>query len=414
MSSLESMEKQLMIALAGLDAEHKEISYQPAAIEADIHNSISRLHRILDVRKAELVRQLYQLTETKLKNLEAQRDEIETTQAQLNSCLLDIREQLKVGNQGEVLMKSTVVSQVRKLTTTFQPDMLEPNTEADMIFKTLGDLKTECQNYGEVCVYASALVLPVLTVSEVKGPMGIAVNQKGEVVVTEYEKYCVTAFSHSGEKLRSFGQQGTDHGQFESPHGVAVDAKGNILVADSHNHRIQKFTAQGELLAVGGSKQYQYPYGIAFNASNDRVYVLCGNGGIQILNSDNLSYWGTFGGEKGNGKGQFNNPKHIACDSTGKVYVADSGNNRIQVFTAGGKYLRMFGRRGKGGGKLYDPWGVAIDSSGRVYVSEGNNHRVSVFTSEGQFVTSFGSEGEGAGQFKHPRGNAIANLAFRL
>ena len=80
-------------------------------------------------------------------------------------------------------------------------------------------------------------------------------------------------------------------------------------------------------------------------------------------------------------------------------YVADRDNHRIQVFTAEGKFLRMFGRRGEGRGELKEPWGVAIDSSGRVYVSEVGNHRVSVFTSEGQFVTSFGSAGEGPGQF---------------
>ncbi len=78
-----------------------------------------------------------------------------------------------------------------------------------------------------------------------------------------------------------------------------------------------------------------------------------------------------------------------------------------KVFTAEGKFLRMFGRAGEGRGELNSARGVAIDSSGRVYVSEFKNHSVSVFTSEGQFVTSFGSEGEGQGQFNYPRGLAV-------
>ena len=75
-------------------------------------------------------------------------------------------------------------------------------------------------------------------------------------------------------------------------------------------------------------------------------------------------------------------------------------NHRIQVFTAKGEFLRMFGRRGQGRGELNWPCGLALDTSNRVYVSEGENHRVSVFTSEGQFVMSFGRKGQGPGEFE--------------
>ena len=72
------------------------------------------------------------------------------------------------------------------------------------------------------------------------------------------------------------------------------------------------------------------------------------NDRVQVLNSD-LTFSNTFG-KKGSGKGQFDSPWGIACDSTGKVYVADTGNHRIQVFTAEGKFLMMFGRFGDGRG----------------------------------------------------------------
>ena len=71
------------------------------------------------------------------------------------------------------------------------------------------------------------------------------------------------------------------------------------------------------------------------------------------------------------------------------MYVTDSSNHRIQVFTAEGKFLRTFGQLGQGRWDLNWPIGIAIDTSGIVYVSEGVNNRVSLFTSEGQFVTSF-------------------------
>ncbi len=88
---------------------------------------------------------------------------------------------------------------------------------------------------------------PILTIGGVKGPLGITFNQRGEVVVTEWKRHCVSIFSSSGEKLRSFGTRGSGQRQYIYPFGVAVDGEGNILIADSNNHRIQKFTAEGQL-----------------------------------------------------------------------------------------------------------------------------------------------------------------------
>ena len=74
---------------------------------------------------------------------------------------------------------------------------------------------------------------PILTIGGVVTPWGVAINQRGEVVVTEWAGHCVSVFSPSGEKLRSFGTRGSGQGQFDRPTGVAVDGEGNILVVDT-------------------------------------------------------------------------------------------------------------------------------------------------------------------------------------
>ena len=228
------------------------------------------------------------------------------------------------------------------------------------------------------------------------------------MVVTDMGRSCVSVFSPSGEKLRSFGTRGSAQGQFGYPSGVAVNCEGKIFVADRLNQNIQKFTAEGQFLTVMGIKGNGFPTDLALNTQKVMLYVAdCSNHCVQVLNSD-LSVSYTFG-KQGNGKGQFIGPWGIACDSTGKVYVADTGNHRIQVFTAEGKYIRMFGRRGQGRGELVRPRYVAVDTSGMVYVSEEDNHRVSVFTTEGRFVTSFGKRGVGPGEFNNPRGLAVDN-----
>ena len=520
-SSLEPMEKQVTTikkALALIEQCCGEISDQRAAIEDNIHVTFRQLREVLTVRETELIGQLHKATQGKLKGLAAQRDQIETTLAQLDSCLHFMRKSIKAGNESNVLMmKTNTVHQMKELSTPFQPDTLKPNAEADLVFSALADLTAMCQSYGQVfapgspdlskchttgkglevavvgekstailhavnyegkpceepikpleCELASEITgtrasysverrgqsqyeisyqptikgrhqlhikvegqhiagspssvavkspveklgTPILTLGGVKA-RGVAINQRGEVVVTEYDGNCVSVFSPSGEKLRSFGTPGSGQGQFKYPYGVAVDGEGNILVTDFNIHRIQKFTAEGQFLAAVGTEgsgplQFIRPTDIAFNTSNNKVYVMdYVNHRVQVLNSD-LTFSSTFGKE-GSGKGQFTQTWGIACDSTGKVYVADTNNNRIQVFTAEGKFLRMFGRRGQGRGELDRPYYVAVDTSGMVYVSEVGNHCVSVFTSVGQFVTSFGRKGKGPGEFICPRGLAVDN-----
>ena len=252
---------------------------------------------------------------------------------------------------------------------------------------------------------------PMKTISGVNQPWGVAINQRGEVIVAEGNGHCVSIFSPAGDKLRSFGSQGSGHGQFSYPRGVAVDDGGNILVVDLSNHRIQKFTSDGNFItAVGkeGNKPLKFsnPRGIAIHPLNKKVYIADKwNHHIQVLKPD-LTFSSSFG-SCGSDNGQFQNPLDVAFDSTGNVYVADYSNHRIQVFTAEGVYLRQFGKKGSDNGELNGPPAITIDSDNLVYVTEYRNNRVSVFTCEGEFLTSFGSWGSGPGQFNIPRGVAV-------
>ena len=253
---------------------------------------------------------------------------------------------------------------------------------------------------------------PIKTISGVKYPWGVAVNKRGEVIVAEaISGHCVSIFSPTGEKLRSFGSQGSGHGQFNDPRGVAVDDGGNILVVDKDNNRIQKFTSDGKFITAVGRKgnkplEFDRPMGIAIHPLNKKVYVTeSSNHRIQILNSD-LTFSSTLG-SFGSDNGQFQDPWDVAFDSTGNVYVADSANHCIQVFTAEGDFLRKFGKQGKGNGELNYPSGISIDRDNVVYVAEDSNYRVSVFTSQGEFLTSFGTKGSEPGQFCVPRGITV-------
>ncbi len=96
--------------------------------------------------------------------------------------------------------------------------------------------------------------------------------------------------------------------------------------------------------------------------------------------------FGTQWGIEGIGDGQFNQPVGIAVDSSGNVYVADSGNSRIQKFSSNGKWLTKWGSFGSGDGEFNEPLGVAVDLAGNVYVADSGNRRIQRFSSAGEFL----------------------------
>ena len=112
-------------------------------------------------------------------------------------------------------------------------------------------------------------------------------------------------------------------------------------------------------------------------------------------------------GSKGSGDGQFKYPGDIAIDASGNVYVADSGNDRIQKFTSDGAFIAKWGSEGSGDGQFNSPARIAVDASDNVYVADYGNHRIQKFTSNGVFITKWGSEGSGDGQFYRLGGIAV-------
>ena len=103
----------------------------------------------------------------------------------------------------------------------------------------------------------------------------------------------------------------------------------------------------------------------------------------------------------------FSDPSGVAVDSSGNVYVADSGNKRIQKFNSAGGFITKWGSSGSGDGQFSYPCGVAVDSSGNVYVADTSNQRIQKFNSSGGFITKWGSYGSGDGQFSNPYGVAV-------
>ena len=137
---------------------------------------------------------------------------------------------------------------------------------------------------------------------------------------------------------------------------------------------------------------------------NSKLYVCdCGNGGVQILNT-NLEYLSSFGCH-GDGDDQFNRPNDIAQDGAGNLYVTNTKSKRVQVFDGKGQFLSTYSKRGAASEQLQYPCGICVNSDQFVYVCEKGSNCVSVFKTSGEFVTSFG-------QFNNPAGILIDDDGF--
>ena len=239
---------------------------------------------------------------------------------------------------------------------------------------------------------------PVRVVTDLEWPYGIAVNSRGEMVVTEWSDHQVSVVDARGRTVQIFGSYGDRPEQMEYPTGIAVDDVDNIYV--SSRDKLQKFTSSGELIkCVGrrGSKEGEFyvPRGVTIH--NNQVYVCDRNNNrIQVFDLE-LNFIRSIG-SRGEGRGEFNAPLDVAFDATGNMYVADNENARVQVMDSSGQFIREFGKEGEGKSR---PSALHIADK-YVYVSDIAQHRIAVYQTSGHFVTSFGEHGHSGGEFCSP------------
>jgi tripartite motif-containing protein 71 len=171
-------------------------------------------------------------------------------------------------------------------------------------------------------------------------PLGLAFSPNGTLYATDVrpvpaKSHRVLAFAPDGTLLRSIGAPGL----LSFPNGIVVDAQGNIEVSDSNNGRLLVFNAAGKMLATVGS---------------------------------------------GIGEGDLGLPRGAAIDDAGRLFVVDTSDHQVRVYTVGKSkalpaYVGSFGTEGSIDGAFEYPNGVATDTRAHVYVTDRENNRVQVW-----------------------------------
>jgi hypothetical protein len=276
---------------------------------------------------------------------------------------------------------------------------------------------------------------------------GVAVNSKRHIFVFSRANTTGPAYGASAAQLLEFDSDGKfvreiGHNLYawSYAHTVKIDPQDNIWVTDKGSDVVVKFNPEGRVSMVFGRKQeasddgtgplkqvkpplppedglFRQVTDVAWDAAGN-TYISDGYINSRIAKVDKDGNWLKSWGEPGNKPGQFDTPHSIAVDAQGRVYVADRGNHRIQVFDGDGNFLRQIVidvpvdpnarpaigniRANPPGSRMPgSPWAICITPPPNqvLYSSDAFPGRIYKLTLEGKVLGVFGKSGKQLGQF---------------
>ena len=191
-------------------------------------------------------------------------------------------------------------------------------------------------------------------------PAGLVFDADENILVVDSKNHRVQKFTKDGKFLSGFGSHGDGDGEFDSPWGITVDELGDIYVADWRNDRVQKFTSDGEFMMKFGKNgsangEFNRPTDVAVDLDGDIYVCDRGNNRVQLFNAE-ARYVDKFIGDATLSKAgreymmtnaspnrirdmavlepqkRLRLPRSIAVDSDMRLYIADTGSYRIQIY----------------------------------------------------------------------------------
>ena len=235
---------------------------------------------------------------------------------------------------------------------------------------------------------------------------GIAIDDRGRVWIADFEHAAIAVYDADGGYLGGWGGKGDGPYQLKDPCALAIRGD-DLYVADTWNGRVLHFSLAGASLGKAPGDFYG-PRGVAV-APDGRVWISdTGNERVVVCEKD-LSSPKTFG-KKGSGAAEVDSPVGIAVGPSGKVYVADSVNKRVQILDAHGKFESSFPV--SGWGPNTEP-SLAVDDDENLYASDPMGPAVLEFAKGGKLAHRWTADDAGK-PFARPTGIAVDRKGRRL
>ncbi|KRX54236.1 E3 ubiquitin-protein ligase TRIM71, partial [Trichinella sp. T9] len=224
-------------------------------------------------------------------------------------------------------------------------------------------------------------------------PWGIACDKLNRIIVADRTNHRIQIFDSEGRFLTKFGCQGCRDGQFDRPAGVAVTSSNDIVVVDKDNHRVQVFTSNGLFKLKFGEKgrdvgQFNYPWGVAVSPDDIIAVSDTRNHRVQLFTANGL-FWRKFGYEQALYYKQFDSPRGVAFGPDGRrLFCTDFNNHRLVVYDLAAGRVTMHGIEGEAEAHFRRPQGIDVDTQGNLFVADSRNNRIQIFSPQMNFIAS--------------------------
>ncbi|XP_044286580.1 tripartite motif-containing protein 2 isoform X2 [Varanus komodoensis] len=392
-----------------------QLTNQKTSIVDEIHSTFDELQKTLNVRKSVLLMELEVNYGLKHKVLQNQLDTLLEGQENIKSCSNFTAQALNHGTETEVLLvKKQMSDKLNELAVRDFPLQPRENDQLDFIVETEG-LKKSIHNLGTIL---TTNAVASETVATGEGLKQTIIGQPMSVTITTKDK--------DGELCKSGNAYLT--AELSTPDGSVAD--GEIL--DNKNGTYEfLYTVQKEGDFTLSLRLYEQhirgsPFKLKVIRSADvspttegvkRRVKSPGSGHVKQKAVKRPASMYSTGkrkenpieddlifrvGTKGRNKGEFTNLQGVAASTNGKILIADSNNQCVQIFSTDGQFKSRFGIRGRSPGQLQRPTGVAVHPCGDIIIADYDNKWVSIFSSDGKFKAKIGS-----GKLMGPKGVSV-------
>ena len=393
-----------------LQSECNEIKEKFACVKKSAQNLVDNLMRVIEAKKQELFKEVEDKAQQSIERLVEQQSEVENELWRIETSIEKTETFLKQSTNAEIVHFNTL-EEVTEETELVECDRKDLGHLVFFANKSL-TAKANSEGVGSLKQIISQTKSRNST-AEGKGITEVSVGLQARFALTTrnaanercYEESDIVTVEIKNDDGRECATEAQVQDNKDGSYNISYFAKEagtcqtSVMVNGEHVSG-SPFTVQVKLrqykpvLSFGGegssAGRFIEPWGVTVNERNKIAVTDRHNNRVQIFSSDG-TYLKSFG-RKGDQEGEFVQPCGIAYLNNGNIVVADSGNDRLQIFTEQGEYLTQIGSEGNLDHQFNYPCGLSVDSDGNIIVADADNKLVKIFTPSGQFLRNFGED----------------------